>query len=59
MTITITVPARTVYMQGRAHHLSKSGCNRLLGWLFGNATLIRGWDYGEYVFSTEVQSWGN
>jgi hypothetical protein len=54
MVITITVPAQTVYMHGNAHHLSRTGCNRLLAWLFGNAELIRGWDYGEYVFRVEV-----
>ena len=57
MTITITVRARTLYMQGRAHHLSRAGCNRVLSWLFANAELIRGWASGEYVFKvTEVQS---
>jgi hypothetical protein len=58
MVITITVPAQTVYMHGNAHHLSRAGCNRLLGWLFANAQLVRGWqDAGEYVFKvTEVQS---
>jgi hypothetical protein len=56
MVVTISVGPKTLYMQGRAHHLSRAGCNRLLGWLFSNATLIRGWDYGEYVFKlTEVQ----
>lgn len=55
MTITITVPAQTLFMRGNAHHLSKAGCNRLLGWLFSNATLIRAWHYGEYVFRVEVQ----
>lgn len=56
MVVTITVPARTVYMQGTAHHLSKAGCNRVLSWLFSNAELVRGWEYGEYVFAiTEVQ----
>jgi hypothetical protein len=50
MVITITVPAQTVYMAGNAHHLSRAGCNRLLSWLFSNARLVRGWDYGEYVF---------
>lgn len=55
MVVTITVGAKTVYMGGHAHHLSKRGCNRLLGWLFSNATLVRGWsDVGEYVFSVEV-----
>jgi len=54
MVITITVPAQTLFMRGNAHHLSKAGCNRLLAWLFSNATLIRGWDYGEYVFSAGV-----
>ena len=53
MTVTITVPAQTLFMRGEAHHLTRAGCNRLLGWLFSNATLVRGWDYGEYVF--EVQ----
>ena len=55
MTITITVPAQTLFMRGEAHHLSKAGCNRLLSWLFSNAHLVRGWHYGEYVFSVEVQ----
>jgi hypothetical protein len=55
MTITITVPAQTVYMHGSAHHLSRTGCNRLLSWLFSNAQLVRGWqDVGEYVFRVEV-----
>ena len=55
MTITITVPAKTLYVAGSAHHLTRAGCNRLLAWLFSNATLIRAWHYGEYVFSVEVQ----
>lgn len=55
MVITITVPAQTVYAQGSAHHLSRAGVNRLLGWLFSNAELIRGWDVGEYVFRVGVQ----
>jgi hypothetical protein len=55
MTITISVPGRTIYMQGSAHHLTKAGCNRVLSWLFSNAELVRGWDYGEYVFTVEVQ----
>lgn len=55
MIVTISVAPRTVYMQGAAHHLSRAGCNRLLGWLFSHATLVRGWDYGEYVFKVEVQ----
>jgi hypothetical protein len=51
MIVTITVRARTLYVQGRAHHLSRTGCNRLLSWLFANAELVRGWqDAGEYVF---------
>jgi hypothetical protein len=50
MVITITVPAQTVYMAGGTHHLSRAGCNRVLSWLFSNAQLVRGWDYGEYVF---------
>lgn len=54
MTITISVPVRTLYMQGAAHHLTRAGCNRLLAWLFSNAELVRGWDYGEYVFNVEV-----
>lgn len=55
MVITITVPARTLYVAGNAHHLSRTGCNRLLAWLFSNATLVRGWsDSGEYVFFAEV-----
>lgn len=56
MVVTITVSAQTVYMAGRAHHLSRAGCNRLLGWLFSNAELVRGWDYGEYVFRVGVQA---
>jgi hypothetical protein len=55
MVITITVPVRTVYMQGHAYHLSRAGCNRLLAWLFAHGTLIRGWAAGEYVFRIEVQ----
>ena len=55
MIITISVNAKTAYMRGKAHHLTKAGCNRLLGWLFSNATLVRGWAYGEYVFHVEVQ----
>jgi hypothetical protein len=57
MIVTISVGPKTVYMQGRAHHLSRTGCNRLLGWLFTNAELVRGWqDSGEYVFRAEVQA---
>ena len=56
MTVTITVPARTVYLGGNAHHLTRAGCNRLLSWLFAHATLIRGWDVGEYVFHAEVRA---
>ena len=41
MVVTISVNAQTVYMRGRAHHLSRAGCNRLLSWLFSNATLVR------------------
>jgi hypothetical protein len=59
MVITISVGPKTLYMQGRAHHLSRAGCNRLLAWLFSNATLIRGWDYGEYVFSAGVDHAAN
>ena len=58
MIVTISVGPKTVYMAGNAHHLSRAGCNRLLGWLFSNAELVRGWqDAGEYVFRvSEVQS---
>lgn len=56
MVVTITVASKTLYMQGTAHHLSRAGCNRLLGWLFSNAELVRGWDYGEYVFLVGVKS---
>jgi len=55
MTITITVGARLVFMGGSFRQLSRRGINRLLGWLFSNAELVRGWDYGEYVFRLEVQ----
>jgi hypothetical protein len=57
MVITITVPAQTLFMRGNAHHLSRTGCNRVLSWLFANAELVRGWaDVGEYVFKLpEVQ----
>ena len=56
MTVTITVPAQTLFMRGEAHHLTRAGCNRLLSWLFSNAQLVRGWaDVGEYVFRVEVQ----
>lgn len=54
MTITISVGPRLVFVAGSVHQLSKRGINRLLGWLFSNATLIRGWHYGEYVFRVEV-----
>jgi hypothetical protein len=56
MIVTISAQQRFVYMAGGAHHLSRTGCNRLLGWLFANAQLVRGWqDAGEYVFKvTEV-----
>jgi hypothetical protein len=56
MVVTISVPVRTIYMAGAAHHLSRAGCNKLLAWLFSNATLVRGWEYGEYVFTAGVQS---
>jgi hypothetical protein len=58
MVVTISTTVRFVYMSGNAHQLSRAGCNRLLGWLFSNAELVRGWqDVGEYVFKvTEVQS---
>jgi hypothetical protein len=59
MTITVTVGARTLYAQGRAHHLSRAGCNRVLSWLFANAELVRGWDYGEYVFRVGVDHAAN
>ena len=56
MVVTISVNAKTAYMQGEAHHLTRAGCNRLLSWLFSNAQLVRGWaDVGEYVFRVEVQ----
>jgi hypothetical protein len=55
MIVTISAQQRFLFMAGSAHHLSRAGCNRLLGWLFSNATLIRGWaDVGEYVFRIEV-----
>ena len=54
MVVTITVKAKTVFMAGNAHHLSRAGCNRLLSWLFANAELIRGWASGEYVFRVGV-----
>jgi hypothetical protein len=50
MIVTISAQQRFVFMAGNAHHLSRAGCNRLLSWLFSNARLVRGWDYGEYVF---------
>lgn len=59
MTVTISVNAKTIFFRGDCHHLSRAGCNRVLGWLFSNALLIRGWMYdrdGEYVFLVEVQS---
>ena len=55
MVVTITVAAKTLYIQGTAHHLSRAGVNRVLSWLFSNAELVRGWDSGEYVFRVEVQ----
>lgn len=56
MVVTISVPVRTVFVQGEAHHLSRAGCNRLLAWLFSNAELVRGWSgLGEYVFRVEVR----
>lgn len=60
MIVTISVGPKTLYIHGSAHHLSRAGCNRLLGWLFANAQLIRGWASGEYVFKvTEVDHAAN
>jgi hypothetical protein len=55
MIVTISAQQRFLFMAGNAHHLSRTGCNRLLSWLFSNAQLVRGWqDVGEYVFRVEV-----
>ena len=54
MRVTINIPRRVVYVAGAAHHMSRTGCNRVFTWLMDNAALAWGWDSGEYVFSVEV-----
>lgn len=53
MRITINIPQRTVYLAGAAHHLSRTGAQRLFVWLMDNAALLWGWASGEYVFQLE------
>lgn len=56
MIVTISVGPKTVYMQGRAHHLTRVGTLRLLAWLHDNAQLLRAWGDKEFVFKlSEVQ----
>ena len=50
MTITITVRARTLYMAGGAHHLTRVGTLRILAWLHDHAQLVRAWGNEEFVF---------
>jgi hypothetical protein len=55
MIVTISSLQRFVFLGGDAHELSRTGCNRVLSWLFSNAELVRGWsDVGEYVFRVEA-----
>jgi hypothetical protein len=56
MVVTITVKAKTVFMAGNAHHLTRAGTLRLLAWLHGHAQLVRAWGDKEFVFKlSEVQ----
>ncbi len=56
MVVTITVKAKTVFMAGNAHHLTRVGTLRLLAWLHDHAQLVRAWGNEEFVFKlSEVQ----
>ncbi len=56
MVVTISVGPKTLYMQGRAHHLTRVGILRLLAWLHDHAQLVRAWGNEEFVFKlSEVQ----
>ena len=51
MRVTINIPRRVVYVAGTAHFLSRTGCNRLMGWLQDNGRLLWGWaGAGEFVY---------